>query len=234
KLCVTTIGPINGDFVENVHVARTMAPYNFKGICREVLSGIQSDSTTVCVTNTSSKSTGYYKLSARPFLDRYVLFSAIDQTEKIELEQMMEEKKNQFSSVMHSLGDLVFKLDSKGYVRNIWSEYLSGSSPLFRLLEGKHLSKGFPQPIADILLTTVKRVLVTSMAERAEFPYSDEGSERWFSAGLFPLGKGVTTVEEVIAIVTEITEEKKNRQHSEYKNRLINQLTSINDGPLLH
>src|SRR5690606_2578426 len=52
--------------------------------------------------------------------------------------------------------------------------------------------------------------------------------------GLFPLGSGVTTAEEVIAIVTEITDEKKNRQHSEYKNRLINQLTSINNGPLLH
>lgn len=234
KMCVTTIGTIEGNFFGKVHDATSKAPYDFLAICRQVLSGLQPDSALVSVTNTSTQRTGYYKLSARLFHDKYVLFSAVDQTEKVELEQMIEEKRTQFFSIMNSLGDLVFKLDRKGNITNRWSQDFPEISPLFHPLEGTHLSDSFPQTVADVLLHTIRRVTETSAAEQVEFPYSYEGVEKWFSAGIAALAKGMGSGDQYIVIINEITEEKKNKQQSEYKNRLINQLTSIQDGPLLH
>src|SRR5690606_13717996 len=80
----------------------------------------------------------------------------------------------------------------------------------------------------------IKNVVKTSAAGQAEFSHHHEGSERWFSASISPLGEGEAPIEEVIVIIKEVTEEKKNKWLSEYKNKLINQLTSIKDGPLLH
>lgn len=235
KLCVTTLGSLEGNLLENVRAVRSRVPYDFKGICREVLSGTLPDSTVVYVTNPSKQKTGYYKLSARLFLDKYVLFSAVEQTEKIQLEQIVADKKSQFFSIMNSLGDIVFKLDGKGNVQNIWSEDLSGSFPPFDLTEGKHLSKSLPQTIASSFIKAVKQVAKNGECGEMEFSYTHDGTERWFASRISPIQAPRTqAVDEVIVIVKEITDERKKEQQIEYKNKLINQLASIKDGPLLH
>lgn len=232
KACVATIGPLDRDLFQYARRCIDNVPYDFMAVCREVLNGKQNKSALVAITHPLTQQTAYYKISAKLFLDKYVLFTAIDHTEKVELEQTLEEKKSQFFSVITSLGDLVFKMDTNGYIKNIWSND-SQSAPLIRVAEDKHISESFPTEIVDILQKAVESVVKTSGSGQAEFLYTSDGLERWFSAQVFPVKQALAT-SELLVVAKEITQEKRNLQSSEYKSRLIQQLTSIKDGPLLH
>jgi len=232
KACVTALGPLERN---PFAYARTSANglYDFMGVCREVLMGKQPERALVTISHPDTHKTACFKLSAKLFSEKYVLFTAIDHTEKVKLEQLIEEKKEQFFSIMSSLGDLVFKIDHKGYVTKIWSLAPPPSSPFFSIAEGIHLSECFPSSIADTLASAIVDVVDTSVASQVEFCCSNGGSEQWFSSQI-SLVKPTSGVREVIVITKETTEEKKNQQRSAYKSRLIHQLTSIKDGPLLH
>ena len=235
KLCLCTFGSVEDNLLGGTSVTSNTSRYDFKTICQEVLAGNHPDSPIVSVIHAPTQKNAYYRLSAGLFLDKYVLFSAIDQTEKIELEQMITVKKNQFHSIINSLGDLVFKLDRKGIIRNIWAEDLPSDPQLFHLLEGKHLSESFPQLIADAISKKVKQTAKSVGSGKMEFSYPHEGTDRWFAARVAPVRVPQTLdVEEFIVIVKEITEKRKRQQQNEYKNKLIKQLTSIKNGPLLH
>src|SRR5690606_14126582 len=131
--------------------------------------------------------TAYYKLSAKLFLSEYVLFTAIDHTEKVELEQTLEETKNQFFSILSSLGDLVFKMDTKGQIKNIWTLDSPHSASLVRVADDKHISQSLPKEIVGILQKAVEGVVKTSGSGHSEFSYTADGLERWFSAQVFPV-----------------------------------------------
>src|SRR5690606_3472179 len=90
---LATMGHVKESIHDGLSLATSGSPYNFKNICREVIAALRSDDTTVSVTDPLTQKRNYYKLSARLFLDKYVLFSATDQTDKVELEQMIEKKK---------------------------------------------------------------------------------------------------------------------------------------------
>ena len=232
---LATMGHVKEGLRDGSSLFLSGCSYDYKTICSEVIAGLRPDDTTVSVTHPSTQKRNYYKLSARLFLDKYVLFSATDQTDKVKLEQMIEKKKRQFYSVINSLGDLVFKLDHQGNIRNIWSEDFSGSVQLFKLSEGKHLSESFPEAVANAILQTVRQAVTENAPDMIEFPYIHKGTERCLAIRTSPLqGAPTPNIKELIVIVKETTEERKKQQQNEYKNRLINQLTSIEDGPLLH
>lgn len=233
KACVTAIGAPERNPFAYARTSKNSGLYDFMAVCREVLMGKQPERALVTISHPETHKIAYFKLSAELFLKKYVLFTAIDHTEKVKLEQIIEEKKQQFFSIMSSLGDLVFKVDHKGCVTKIWSLAPPPPSPFFRVAEGIHLSECFPSDIADTLENAIVAVVNTSVAGQAEFCYSAGGLERWYSSQISPVKSG-SGVREVIVITKEITEEKKNQQRSAYKSRLIHQLTSVKDGPLLH
>lgn len=233
KACVATIGPLDRDLFQYARRCKEDVPYDFLAVCREVLNGKQNKSSLVAITHPITRTTAYYKLSAKLFLSEYVLFTAIDHTEKVELEQTLEEKKNQFFSIISSLGDLVFKMDTKGQIKNIWTLDAPHSASLVRVADDKHISQSFPKEIVGILQKAVEGVVKTSGSGLSEFSYTSDGLERWFSAQVFPVKQALAT-SELLVVAKEITQEKRNLQSSEYKSRLIQQLTSIKDGPLLH
>ncbi len=234
KVGVSTIGPPEGNVLAHARICSSNVPCDFKMICREVLAGRQPERVLISITHPTHQHTAYYKLSAELFLDKYVLFTAVDQTEKVELEQIIEEKKKQSSSVMNSLGDLTFKLDSNGNIIAVWPDKLSGSILPFRLLEGNQLADSFPPTVADTIVKTLISAIGSSSPGQMEFSYSHEGAERTFSAAVYPIQQGIFPTQEAIVVMKEVTEEKKMQRHAAYKNRLVNQLTSIKDGPLLH
>lgn len=233
--CLDSIGPIKDIIGETGDFATKGAENDMAAFFRRVIAGQQPDDATVAVVHPLTKKKNYYKLTARPFLGQYMVFSATDQTEKVEIEQLIEEKKKQFYSIINSLGDLVFKLDREGRVRRIWSEDLSGAIQAFGLAEGKLITESFPESIAHIVLQTVREASAVKAPHRMESHYTYEGTERCLAINISPLkGSHTESIEEFLVIVKDTTEERRKQQQNEYKNRLINQLTSIEDGPLLH
>src|SRR5690606_3220210 len=235
KKCLASIGPIRDTIPESICFATSGAKYDITTVCHRVIAGLSPDDATVAVTHPITQKRNYYKISARPFLDKYILFSAVDQTDKVELEQLFEEKKKQFYPIINLLGDLVFKLDIQGYIKSIWSEDFSGVTEMLGLSEGKHVSESVPDTIANVILQTVRQAAATNTPRVIESPYMHHGTERCLGIRISPLKDAHTeNIQELLVIVKETTEERRKQQQNEYKNWLVNQLTSIEDGPLLH
>ncbi|MEX2591550.1 MAG: PAS domain S-box protein [Anditalea sp.] len=184
----------------------------------EVFSGKKPDHITVPIVNKIDGNEAFFKISGDLFQAKYAVFSAIDVSETIKLQQTLLDKKEQFFSIIKSLGDVVFKLDRKGNYKNAWS---SDASNIFSdriTFEGKCLGDHFPEEVVSLFQEAVEKSISTDLMVDMEFPCSHNQEEKWFLAKIAPIHvKNEVRVEEVTAIIREITEERKNRQQIEYK-----------------
>jgi PAS domain S-box-containing protein len=177
----------------------------------------------------------YYKLSGKLYQGKHALFSLIDISEEMALQKTLMEKKKQFFSIINSLGDVVFKLDRQGNYKNIWTPDVSKLFDEKIDFTGRSIKDHFREDLVQLFLETIENAIYTNHMVNMEFSNLHQGKEKWFLAKIAPIHiKDATRVEEVTVIIRDITQERKNKHQIEYKNRLINQLTSIKNGPILH
>jgi len=209
--------------------------HKFTPISEKIYASQHPEETEICVIHKSALQKTHFKFTAAVFQKRYILFSGIDITEQVRLRQVLQDKKTQFFSLINSLGDMVFKANKNGEILNIWSNNFSEFFPNETLEEQTNLSDYLPQEVVDFFTDSLHDSLLKGRPTELVFPYQCEGKERWYLAKVSPLQPlSKESMEEVIVIVREITEERKTRHQIEYKNKLINQFTSINNGPVLH
>ena len=176
-----------------------------------------------------------FEVSGSLHNNKYIAFSAKDISERIASKQLLEDKKQQFFSIIKSLGDVVLKLDRQGNIQNVWLNSPSGPFENISQFEGKPLNSLFSEKTVHLLLEGTQRAIASAQSVEVEFPCLIKGCEKWFLATIIPIYNGDQPVaQEVTAIVREITQERENQYQIQYKNRLINQLTRIENGPVLH
>lgn len=176
-----------------------------------------------------------FELSGSLFKNKYVVFVAKEVSDKTQSEQLLEDKKQQFFSIIKSLGDIVFKLDRKGIIRNIWRNSLAEPLEDMSKFEGKPLHSLFSLKTAQLLTESTERAVSIGQSVELEFPCMIKNVEKWFLATIIPIHTTHQQVaQEVTTIIREITEERENVHQIHYKNRLINQLTRIENGPVLY
>ncbi len=207
----------------------------FTGMMASIFSDNKAQEIIVPIIHTKNKHSTYYKILGNLYQEKKAIFYAIDISEEMRLRDTLLNKKKQFLSIINSLGDVVFKLDRKGNYKNIWTPDVSKLFDKQIDFEGKALTDHFPEDVVKLFLVTIDRSISTHHMVNMEFLNFYNGTEKWFLAKIAPIHvKDAESVEEVTVIIREITEERKNRHQIEYKNRIINQLTTINNGPILH
>lgn len=177
----------------------------------------------------------FFKLSGKIYQEKTALFSVIDISEEIALQKTLIKKKKQFFSIINSLGDVVLKLDRYGNYKNIWTPDVSKLFEEKIDFTGRSIKDHFREELVELFLKAIESAIKTKHMVNMEFSHIHQGKEKWFFAKIAPIPvKDATHVAEVTVIIRDITQEGKNKHQIEYKNRLINQLTSINKGPILH
>ncbi|HLU88517.1 MAG TPA: PAS domain S-box protein [Cyclobacteriaceae bacterium] len=141
---------------------------------------------------------------------------------------------NDLLSIIVSLGDGVYRLDTKGNYKKVWATGECGVIFGAPGMSGS-LHDHFSQEMAGAFLENIHKAISGSQTVEMEFPFVESGTEKWFLAKITPLKENAgSDTEEVVAFIREITREIEARRQAEFKNRLIDQLTSINNGPVLH
>ena len=233
KLCLAKLGPLDGNLFENVQNLDKPTPLDFKAVCRDVLNGEDWTTTTsVAVTHPDTKQIGYYKISAKAYLNKFVLFSAIEQVEHPDLQGLVARQLG--LSLLGTLGKIVFVMDQGGMITGVYSEDAGKSLPLFQPSRGTFFYKAVPPAIAKAIKEHLPQSVREAKPFQFEAAYTDNEDERYCSIMLAPLYQREIFLGQVVVTIDDVTEEKTNRQRLERKNRLIQELSSIPDGPILH
>lgn len=206
-----------------------------KEMVQDVFSGKKPAAIIASICNKKEQKKSFFKISATLFQEEYALFSAIDVSEQINLQETLIEKKKQIFSMFSSLGDAVFKIDRKLNYLHIWKFEFLKAFPHSSNPQGKSMADHFPEKVVQQFHEAVERSVSSKKLAEMEFSVLQNGKKKWFLAKIAPiLGQVDKEIKEFTVIVREITEERKNRLQIEYKNKLISQLTSIPHGPVLH
>ena len=206
-------------------------------IWKKIFHSKQPANTDISIIHKANFKLTHLKLTVTLFEDNYAFFSAVDITDQINLHDTLQDKQNQMFSLINSLGDVVFKTNLKGKILKIWTVNFSDYFPGISFNEKTNLFSSFPERVANAFSNGMQASVLDERSQltEVEFSYTYEGKDRYYVAKIAPIQAAIPLeTDEFIFIVREITEEKKFKHQVKYKNRLIKQLTSIRNGPLLH
>lgn len=221
--------------INKLDAAGSIISHKITPIWKDVFTLGYSDSPTISVLNQFTGKKTHFKLSTSLFQDWYAIFSVVDITDQIALQNVLQDKKSQFLSLIDSLGDMVLKLNASGTIIKAWAGSLSNLPCGITSLEGTNLSDHFPEEIVSHSLASVQSDNFENSPSEREFSLEWEGQDRYFLIKVVPKPIAESKVwEDIIIIIRDITEERKTEQEVDNKNRLIKQLTEIKNAPLLH
>ena len=130
-----------------------------------------------------------------------------DITERKETEAALVESEAKKNLILQKIPDLIFVFDHKGKFLNVYSE--SEKDLLYKPEEflGKYLYEVFPKDISDLFYTNLQRAFKTGEIQKYEYDLSSNGQLFYYESRLIVSGKN-----EVVAIVRDITDQKKTEE----------------------
>jgi PAS domain S-box-containing protein len=126
----------------------------------------------------------------------------IDISELKQTEQALEVSRQQLRSVLDSIPDRLFKINLEGIYTEVLSAHASNDS---RKLVGSNVEHILPHNIASKYTSSIKRCLNLQIIETIEYELLLDGVSHSFETRFMPFSQ-----QEVLAIVRDITEKKKN------------------------
>ena len=123
-------------------------------------------------------------------------------------EQRLKRSEAQLSAIVNALPDLGFIYDKFGrYVEILTREddllYQDPAS-----MKGRLLHEILPEPVADLLLSTIQRTIANGVNQTVEYSLDVPAGQRWFEGRMAPLPTPPGEVEQIILIARDVTERK--------------------------
>ena len=135
-----------------------------------------------------------------------------DITEKKKAEDELKIEQNKIKSIINSLQDSIFILDSEGffvdYVQSDKSQLIA--SPDFFI--GKHLRDVLPSEIAGLHEKAVKKITKTNKPAMYDYPIHAKDKTFWYSAQTSKITGSIFYKDLYIVVIREITHRKRNEE----------------------
>lgn len=135
-----------------------------------------------------------------------------DITEKKKAEDELKIEQNKIKSIINSLQDLIFILDSEGYfidyVQSDKSQLIA--PPDFFI--GKHLREVLPPEIVGLHEKAVKKITKTNKPANYDYPISTKDKTLWYSAQTSKITGSIFYQDLYIVVIREITHRKRNEE----------------------
>ncbi len=146
----------------------------------------------------------------------------IDITDRKRAEAVLKESEEWNRALVDAFQDSIFTIDRQGCVEYV-NDY---GANLFRLkageIEGKSIHELFPPELAGILGTNVQRVFEKSEPIWEITHLSFPSGKIWMSTGLFPIRSADGSIQSVMGVARDITNQKGNEEKLQRSEDLLN------------